>query len=271
MKRYLLVWGSAVLLTGFLLPGCGGRAKGPDIVCTTGMVADVVRNVAGDRYTIGQLMGEGVDPHIYDPTPADARALEGAKLIFYSGLHLEGKMGELFENMKKAGKPTFAIAEGVQAKKILPGEKGRPDPHVWFDVALWSETVDVVRDAMVEYDPAHAEEYRANAKTYRDRLMRLHEYAKQELAKVPKDRRVLVTAHDAFHYFGRAYDIEVKAIQGISTEDEAGVKQIRELVGFLTERRIKAVFVESSVPHKNLKALVEGCAKKGHEVEIGGE
>jgi manganese/zinc/iron transport system substrate-binding protein len=270
MKRSLVVCGSVVLLSGLLLlPGCAGRVKGPDIVCTTGMVADVVRNVVGERYTVGQLMGEGVDPHLYESTPGDARQLDEAKLIFYSGLHLEGKMGDLFRDMRKR-KPTCAIAERIEDKLVLKNDEGRPDPHVWFDVELWSTTVDVVRDAMVEYDPAHADEYRANAKTYKKKLADLHEYAKKELAKIPKERRVLVTAHDAFHYFGRAYNIEVKAIQGISTEDEAAVKRINDLVRFITERKIKAVFVESSVPDKNLKALVEGCARRDHEVEIGG-
>src|SRR5262245_25068144 len=271
MKRSLVVCGSVVLLSGLLLlPGCGAREKGPDIVCTTGMVADVVRNVVGERYTVGQLMGEGVDPHLYESTPGDARQLEEARLIFYSGLHLEGKMGDLFRDMKKR-KPTYAIAERIDDKLVLKNDEGRPDPHVWFDVELWSTTVDVVRDAMVEYDPAHAEEYRANAKAYKKKLAALHEYAKKELAKIPKERRVLVTAHDAFHYFGRAYNIEVKAIQGISTEDEAAVKRINDLVRFITERKIKAVFVESSVPHKNLEALVEGCRSEGHKVMIGGE
>jgi manganese/zinc/iron transport system substrate-binding protein len=154
---------------------------------------------------------------------------------------------------------------------VLKVEGGRPDPHVWFDVSLWGRTVDVVREAMVKYDPAHADEYRANAKAYKDRLDKLHLYAKQEMKKVPEDRRVLVTAHDAFHYFGRAYDIEVKAIQGISTEDEAAVKRINDLVRFITERKIKAIFVESSVPRKTIEALVDGCASAGHKVVIGGE
>jgi manganese/zinc/iron transport system substrate-binding protein len=261
---------AGVLLAGLAAPGCGNKAKGPDIVCTTGMVADVVRNVAGEHFTVGQLMAADVDPHLYESTPGDARQLDGAKLIFYSGLHLEGKMTELFENMARK-KPTRALAKGVDEDRLLGWDRGGHDPHIWFDVSLWSQTVDVVRDALVEYDPGHADEYRANAKAYRAKLAKLHEYAKAELAKVPERQRVLVTAHDAFRYFGRAYGVEVRGIQGISTEDEPVLKEINKLRDFIVDRKIKAIFVETSVSDKNVRALVEGCRSKGHTVAIGGE
>jgi manganese/zinc/iron transport system substrate-binding protein len=272
MKRFLAGMACAAMaLVSVGLWGCGGGGgRGPDIVCTTGMVADVVRAVVGNRYTVGQLMGAGVDPHLYESTPGDAKQLDEARLIFYSGLHLEGKMADLFKSMARR-KPTYALAEGIPEDRLLKNNEGRPDPHVWFDVALWAHTVEVVEKAMVEFDPAHADEYRANAKVYRDKLAALDTETRETLKKVPAKQRVLVTAHDAFEYFGRAYDIKVRAIQGISTESEAAQKTISDLVRFLTQNRIKAVFVESSVPRKNMEAIVEGCASAGHKVVIGGE
>ncbi len=262
---------AGLLLAGLVaLPGCGNDTKGPDIVCTTGMVADVVRTVAGDRFTVGQLMGADVDPHQYESTPADARQLDGAKLVFYSGLHLEGKMQDEVLAAMARKKPTCAIAEGVDKARLLAWDQGGHDPHIWFDVALWGQTVDVVRDALVKYDPGHADEYRANAKAYREKLVKLDEYARSTLKKVPEKQRVLVTAHDAFRYFGRAYGVEVRGIQGVSTTDEAGLKEINRLVDFLVERKIGAIFVETSVSDKNVEALVEGCRSRGHTVKIGG-
>jgi manganese/zinc/iron transport system substrate-binding protein len=239
-------------------------------VCTTGMVADVVREVGGDRVDVVQLMGEGVDPHLYKASPGDVSRLRAADIIFYSGLHLEGKMAEIFELMSRR-KPTFAVTEGLPEDRILMIQGSFPDPHLWFDVSLWSETVNTVRDRLAAFDPPRADEYRNRAEKYRAELAALHAEAQRLLDGIPAERRVLVTAHDAFHYFGRAYGVEVRAIQGISTESEAGVKEINELVHFLTERKIKAVFVETSVGDRNIKSLVEGCRQAGHEVAIGGE
>jgi manganese/zinc/iron transport system substrate-binding protein len=239
-------------------------------VCTTGMVADLVKNVGGDHVAVTQLMGEGVDPHLYKASPGDASALNGADVIFYSGLHLEGKMADLFERMA-AKKPTVAVTKGFDKDNVLDTEDGAHDPHVWFDVSLWRKCVDVVRDALVKFDPKHAKEYESRAADYGKQLDALHDEAKATLAKIPADRRVLVTAHDAFRYFGRAYDVEVRGIQGISTDSEAGVKEINALVDLLVKRKIKAVFVETSVSERNIKALVEGCHSRGHEVKIGGE
>jgi manganese/zinc/iron transport system substrate-binding protein len=239
-------------------------------LCTTGMVADVVRQVGGDYLQVSQLMGAGVDPHLYKASTADIDQLAAADIIFYSGLHLEGKMGDVFVRMARR-KPTFAITEGVPEQRVLEVGDGHFDPHLWFDVSLWSETIGVVEAALTQLDPPHAADYEQNAKRYRDELAALHEECKERIAAIPEERRVLVTAHDAFNYFGRAYDMQVRAIQGISTESEAGVKEINDLVSFITERKIKAVFVESSVSDRNIKALVEGCQAQGHEVRIGGE
>lgn len=240
------------------------------VACTTGMVADLARNVGGKTLHVTQLMGERIDPHLYKATPGDVSQLNSADIIFYSGLHLEGKMADIFVRMARR-KPTYAVTEYLDEKVVLENEEGAFDPHLWFDVSLWSQTVNVVRDVLVRFDPPNAKEYQSRADAYQAELAKLHEYAKTQLATVPKERRVLVTAHDAFSYFGRAYDVEVRGIQGISTDSEAGVQTINSLVDFIAERKIKAVFVETSVSDRNMKALVEGCKAKGHEVVIGGE
>lgn len=240
------------------------------VVCTTGMVADLARNVGGEHVNVTALMKAGVDPHLYKASPGDVGLLNSADAIFYSGLHLEGRMTDLLENLAQT-KPAVAVATAIDEKQVLHDENGAHDPHLWFDVSLWSQAANAVRDALVEFDPAHADDYRDNTKAYQQRLAKLHQTAKETLATIPKEARVMVTAHDAFQYFGRAYDIEVRGIQGISTDSEAGVKQINELVNFLVKRKVKAVFVETSVSDQNVRSLLEGCAAQGHEVVIGGE
>ncbi len=238
-------------------------------VCTVGMVADIVRAIAGDRAEVRQLMGEGVDPHTYKASPGDVQAISGADIVFYSGLHLEGKMAEMLARQGRR-KPSFGICEHLPPDLIIEDD-GAYDPHVWFDVSLWSKAAGVVADALVLFDPEGEAGYREREKTYRGNLAKLHEWTKKELAEVPKERRVLVTAHDAFRYFGRAYGIEVRGIQGVSTESEAGVRHVNELVDFIAERKIKAIFVESSVSQRNVKSLIEGCKARGHTVTVGGE
>ncbi len=244
----------------------GGRAI--RIVCTTGMVADVVRNIGGERVKVEQLMGEGVDPHLYKSSPGDLARLDAADVIFYSGLHLEGKMAELFERIATR-KRTVAITANLDHDKLL-GADGSHDPHVWMDVALWSEATRLVVETLADFDPEHASEYQTHGEQYRQQLTALDQECRTQLASIPAAQRVLVTAHDAFSYFGRAYQTEVRAIQGISTESEAGVREINELVSFLVERKIKAVFVETSVSDRNIQALIEGCQSRGHRVTIGG-
>ena len=281
-------WGLCLILAGVCVGGCmqaTAPTAGPitaetlkpftgkhpiRVVCTTGMVADVLRNVGGPHVEVKQLMGAGVDPHLYKVSPDDMAQMKRADLIFYSGLHLEGKMTDQFESMSHR-KPTFALTVQLAADRILKSDSGFPDPHVWFDVGLWSETVEFARDVLVRLDPPHAGDYNEAAKTYREELGQLDAECREKLASIPEQQRVLVTAHDAFHYFGRAYDVEVKAIQGVSTASEAGVRQINDLVSFLVERKIKAVFVETSVSERNIRALVEGCQQAGHTVEVGGE
>ncbi len=240
------------------------------IVCTTGMVADLVSQVGGKQVEVTALMGAGVDPHLYKASPGDARLLQSADMIVYSGLHLEGKMTDLFERLAQQ-KPTFAVTAGMEHQRLLSNEAGVHDPHVWFDVELWSTGASVVRDRLAEFDPEHADLYRERCSNYQQELAKLHAETKEALATIPPEQRVMVTAHDAFRYFGRAYEVDVRGIQGISTESEAGVKQVNDLVNFLIEQRVKAVFVETSVSDQNVKSLVEGCGAQGHLLKIGGE
>jgi manganese/zinc/iron transport system substrate-binding protein len=199
--------------------------------------------------------------------------LDEGDVIFYSGLHLEGKLVDTFERMSQR-KPTIAVTAQLEASsdsRLLEVEKGYHDPHVWFDASLWRETITTVADELARFDPDHAADYQSNADVYRKQLDELHEYCREQIALIPKERRVLVTAHDAFQYFGRAYNLDVKAIQGVSTVDEASAKHIDELVEFIVQRKIKAVFVESSVSEQNIELLIEGCAALDHTVTIGGE
>jgi manganese/zinc/iron transport system substrate-binding protein len=242
------------------------------IVTTCGMVTDIVREVAGDRARVTGLMGEGVDPHLHKPTRDDVAKLLNADVVFYSGLMLEGRMTDTFLKIARRGTPVYPVTELLDEKFLLEPEEfeGHTDPHVWMDVSGWSGAVEAVAKSLAEIDPPNAAYYRANAARYRAELAKLHEYAKTSIASVPAPHRVLVTAHDAFNYFGRAYGVEVRGIQGISTESEAGVADINRLVDFLVERKIPAIFVESSVSDKNIRALIEGCKSRGHPVVIGG-
>lgn len=243
-----------------------------DIAATTGMVADIVREVAGDRANVKNLIGEGVDPHLYKPTRGDVAALMRAEVVFYNGLMLEGKMADTLIKVARSGKPVYAVTELLDESSLLspPAMEGHFDPHVWMDVSLWSSAVEVVAQSLSEFDPAGAKGYGERAAAYRSRLGELHAYCKEVIASIPERQRVLVTAHDAFHYFGRAYGIEVRGIQGISTESEAGIQDINRLVDFLVEREVRAVFVETSVADKNVRALIEGASSRGASVRIGG-
>jgi manganese/zinc/iron transport system substrate-binding protein len=243
------------------------------IVTTCGMVTDIVREVAGAKAKVVGLMGEGVDPHLYKPTRDDVAKLLQADVVFYSGLMLEGRMTDTFLKVARKGTPVFAVTELLDEKFLLePAEfAGHTDPHVWMDVRGWMDAVKVVARSLGEVDTANAAYFQQNAEHYNAELAKLDDYAKKSLGSIPKEKQALITAHDAFNYFGRAYDIEVLGIQGISTESEAGVADINKLVDFLVARKIPAIFVESSVSDRNIKALVEGSKSRGHAVRIGGQ
>lgn len=243
------------------------------IVTTVGMVTDITRTVAGDRAEVVGLLGEGVDPHLYKPTRSDIQKLMNADVILYSGLLLEGKMTDSLIRAATAGKKVYAVTELLDEKFLLEPEdfKGHQDPHVWMDPIAWSKAVEVVRDKLSEYDPPGKDSYYANAAAYLKQLEELDAYAKKVLSSVPEKQRVLVTAHDAFNYFGRRFGFEVVGIQGISTESEAGLKDIERIVKLLVDRKVGAVFVESTVSDRNIKALLAGAKAQGHEVKIGGQ
>ena len=271
MHRRLFLLVLAFCATSTLI----GTARGASIsiVTTTGMVTDLVRNVAGERAEVTGLMGAGVDPHLYKPTRSDIRRLMRADVIFYNGLLLEGKMTDSLIRAATSGKRVHAVTELLDASYLLTPEDfdGHDDPHVWMDPKAWSGAVEVVRDALIAADADGASIYRANADRYLKELAALDAYAAKVLATVPKTQRVLVTAHDAFNYFGRRFQYDVVGIQGISTESEAGVRDIERLVTLLVDRQVGAVFVESTVSERNVKALITGATARNHRVTIGGE
>lgn len=239
---------------------------------TTGMITDLVKKIGGDYVFVSGLMGAGTDPHLYKAREADIRLLAYADVVFYNGLHLEGKLGDVLHRLARK-KPVIAVSEKIDRSRLRrpPEFEGHYDPHIWFDVTLWIDAAKQIRSAFVELDPDRKEHYEKNAAKLMLEMEQLHQWIGVQIATIPKERRVLITAHDAFGYFGRTYNIEVRGIQGISTEDEAGVSEINGLVDFIAQRGIKAVFVESSVPRKNVEALIEGAAAKNSRITIGGE
>ena len=243
-----------------------------NVVTTVGMVGDIVKHVAGDKVQVRNIIGEGVDPHLYKTTRNDVAELLNADVVFYSGLMLEGKMADVLVKVAAKGKPVYAVTELINEAYLLqPSEfAGHFDPHVWMDVEGWMKAVEAIVRAMEEFDPAHVDYYKNNAQDYLRTLSQLDNYAKKSLSSIPEKSRVLVTAHDAFNYFGRAYNITVMGIQGISTESEAGLKDINNLIDLIVDRQVKAVFVETSVADKNVKALIEGAQRKGAALRVGG-
>lgn len=242
------------------------------IVTTTGMIADITKEVVGDKGEVTALMGPGIDPHLYKPTRSDIASLIKADILFYNGLLLEGKMTDALIRVATSGKPVYAVTELLDEKYLLePKEfQGHFDPHVWMDPLAWSKAVEAVRDEVIKFDSKNSAHYTAKASAYIEKLNALNSYAQKVLASVPASSRVLVTAHDAFNYFGRRYGFEVVGIQGISTESEAGVKDIERLVTLLVERKVKAVFIETTVSERNVRALIEGASARKHTVIIGG-
>jgi manganese/zinc/iron transport system substrate-binding protein len=241
-------------------------------VATIGMIGDVVREVGGERVRVTNLMGEGVDPHLYKASPGDVRTMSEADLLFYNGLHLEGRLADVIVRMASTTTVVQATDAIPEASLRQPAEfAGHFDPHAWFDASLWQLVTQRVRDALIAKDPAGTDVYTTNAKAYAQLLSDVHAYAKSTLGTIPQGNRVMVTAHDAFGYFGAAYGLEVLGIQGISTDSEASLQDINALVDTLVSRNVPAVFIESSVPRKTIDALIEGCKGRGHTIVIGGE
>lgn len=241
------------------------------IVTTTGILADAVQNIAGDRAEVEALMGPGVDPHLYKAALGDLQKLREADIIIYNGLHLEGKMGEVLEKLSRQ-QTVWAAAEGLPDKSLRrnPDFPDSPDPHVWFDVQLWGQLVNHLSGKLQSQDPTNAANYKRNTAAYAQKLDSLHRWAKKQIGSIPASQRYLITAHDAFGYFGDAYGIQVRGLQGISTVSEFGLQDVSALVNFIVDRKIKAVFVETSVSEKAIEAVIEGCRQKGHDIKIGG-
>lgn len=278
MSKYRVL-PAAIALVGLLAasacePRPGERAAGAPIVvlATTGIVADVVTRIAGEEAEVVALMPTGVDPHLFKPSEGDVRRLAGADLIFYNGLHLEGKMTDILVRMARQ-RPVVAVTETLPRELLREPEEfqGQYDPHVWFDVSLWAQTLEVIARELAELDPDHAELYRRRAFELGDELMELDRWVEERLSEVPPERRILVTAHDAFGYFGQRYGFDVVGIQGISTLSEAGLRDVERVVDLVVERRVPAIFYESSIAPRSIEAVQAACRARGHAPAIGGE
>ena len=284
--------GLLFLLLLSLLPGCGKNKndshdhtpqairvfKGDypiNVLCTTGQVAEMLRRIGGKHIEVSALMDHSIDPHLFTPRVEHMDLLKKAQIIFYNGLHLEGRMADLFVQRARV-MPTYAVTEGLVSRRDRrlrepPEFEGMYDPHVWHDVALWSDCVQDVADVLAKFDPSHTDEYKKNAVQYTSELAELHQHCQDEIAKIPEANRVLVTAHDAFGYFGKAYGIEVMGLKGISSDDEIDLAHQEEVQKMLIDRKIPAVFVESTINSRAIEALIEPCQAAGWNLQNGGE
>lgn len=274
MKRFFLLLVSALLFTSCTQgsvfgPEAEGKIK---VVTTVGMVEDIVKSVGGEFVYVESLMGPGVDPHLYKASAGDIERMDQADLIFYVGLHLEGKMVEVLESLAER-KKVVPIADVLSEADLLAaqaGQTGNFDPHLWFDVELWSGTVDSVVSTLSEFDSENADVYVENGKKYKTELVKLDDWVSEQIKLISEEQRLMITAHDAFNYFGRAYGMDVRGIQGISTASDYGLKDLEELINLIVEKKVKAIFVETSVSPKSIDALKEGVNAKGWEVVVGG-
>jgi manganese/zinc/iron transport system substrate-binding protein len=244
----------------------------PVIVATTSIVADIAMNICSDFATVESLMGPGVDPHLYKASHGDIESLSSADVILYNGLHLEGKMSEILEKLKSS-KTVIAVSDGVEPDLIraINLDADVHDPHIWFDISMWSKGVDYVANELVKKFPNQKENITSNANRYLHKMDSVHQVCLNTVSSLPVEKRILITSHDAFEYFGRSYNFKVRGLQGISTLSESGLKDVTDMVNFIIDNEIKAVFVENSVPQKALRSVIDGCLSKGHEVRVGGE
>lgn len=275
MYRYAGVGRRAILAAALATPvlsapALAQRAPRPVALATTGMVADLVRGVAGEAVTVETLIGEGVDPHLFRPTRNDVARLLRADAVFYTGHRLEGRMSEVLERAAAQGRPVLAVAETLPRDRLRPNEDfpDAADPHVWMDPTLWADCAPAVAVTLARLRPG--EDFRRGVEQTRLRFARLDTYAREVLAPIPASSRVLLTAHDAFSYFGARYELEVESIQGLSTEAEASLANIEAMVTLIVQRRIPAVFAESSVPDRAVRALIEGAGARGQRLAMGG-
>lgn len=272
MKRLLGVF---VLALSFLIVGCSsntGTEEERVIVATTGQIADAVKVIGGDHFTVTALMGPGVDPHLYKATQSDLSKLNQAEVIFYNGLYLEGQMLAVFEKMSE-NKTVVAVGEQLNETNLLASDANAMvhDPHIWFDIELWKEVVQFISETLQNEYPEFKQDFKNNEVAYLEQLDGLQQYSFERITEIPESQRILVTAHDAFNYFGDSQGFDVRGLQGLSTDSEYGVKDVQEMVNFLVDHQIKAIFIESSISDQAMKAVIEGAKRKGHNVVIGGE
>ena len=275
VSKFLALFLSLVLVLG--LTACGPAQQQDDgrlrIVTTTTMLYDLTASIAGEHADVTALMGPGVDPHLYQASAGDVTTMQMADIVVYNGLHLEGKMGDVFAGLTKQGRSIICAEDGIDPAILLSDENNPEiyDPHVWFDVNIWISVAEHTAKKLGEIDPENAADYQKNMERYRASLQELDSYIRGRVEELPENARVLVTAHDAFRYFGQAYGFDVRGLQGISTDAEAGTADVSQLASFIAENKIKAIFVESSVPPKNIEALQAAVRAKGFDVAIGGE
>lgn len=273
IKNLKLFW--LLPLFSLLLFSCANDTEDRNgkttVVCTTGMIGDLVKNIGGDSIELITLMGPGVDPHLYKATQGDLSKLRAADLIVYNGLHLEGKMGEVLEQLAEV-QNVFPIARAVDSSNLLadPAYPGAYDPHIWFDLSIWASTIDGLTKELIRIKPEAEDYFLENAVDYQIRLGELNQWVFRKIRTIPPSKRKLITAHDAFKYFGKAYGVEVKGLQGISTVSEFGLKDRVDLVNYIIEHKVPSIFVETSVSERNIRSVLEACQKQGHEVALGG-
>lgn len=268
-----------IVIMGAILGGCKVQNKETpsdgklQVVATTTMLRDLVTVLGGEHVDVTGLMGPGIDPHLYQASAGDVNTMMSADVVVYNGLHLEGRMGDVLASLKQQGRQTISVEEGLDEKFLLADEENPEmhDPHIWFDVSIWKEVAKYVAERLGEVDEARANIYAENLQKYLGELDELDSYIKSRVAELPESQRVLITAHDAFGYFGYAYQFKVMGLQGISTDAEAGTADVSKLADYIAENKIRAIFVESSVPVKSIEALQAAVKARGFEVDIGGE
>lgn len=273
MKKIIIT--TIILFIVFLTSCSKYRDTTPDgrikVVATVGMIGDVAKNIGGEKILVHTLIGAGIDPHTYKTRVSDISKMFQARVILYNGLHLEAKMGDVLKKIGKRNGKTFAVAEIIKKDKLLRLEEKLYDMHVWMDPNLWKIVTKRITEIFIKTIPAHSSYFKKNYNEYVKKLITLDKYIKNRLNSIPKSKRVLITAHDAFAYFGKAYGIKVMGIQGISTQSEASIGQIQKLADYIAKNKIPAIFVESTVPQKTVTALQEAVKSRGYNVKVGGE
>ncbi len=270
MKKYLII-----TLCTLAIISCKSDKKDNgkiNVVTTTSMITDLVKNIGGDYINLQGLMGSGVDPHLYKASEGDVSKLSEADIIFYNGLHLEGKLVEVFEKMAHQNKKTIALSDALDENTLIGSEffASNYDPHIWFNVDYWKEATKYVVKQLSEAVPEHQAVFKTNGEAYLNKLEALKTKLNKTIQTLPEDKRVLVTAHDAFNYFGKSFGFEVVGLQGISTATEAGVQDVQKMSDFIIDQKVKAIFIESSVPKRTIEAVKAAVNAKNHDVEIGG-